>query len=106
MIMIVSSGGTGYLRDDVGITTGVPQVAAESLWRPSRQPWAKTGLVGTRRRDTGSFLRPERAAFGAGAESLAKVDGAAADRYARRRQLATCPALMPSVTTVIGLLHD
>jgi hypothetical protein len=27
---------------------------------------AKTGLVGTRRRDTGSFLHPEQAAFGVG----------------------------------------
>ena len=34
------------------------------------------------------FLRPEWAAFGAGAEALIEVDGAAADRNARRRQLA------------------
>src|SRR5260370_30477304 len=34
---------TGWLRDDVGITTCVPRIAADLLQRPSRQSRARTG---------------------------------------------------------------
>jgi hypothetical protein len=60
---------------------------------PNRRGSAKTGLVGTRRRDTGSFLRLNGPHLPRVRNRWSNSTVPPADRDARRRQLATCHAL-------------